>query len=253
MPDFVIRHGRGALLVVAIALVFSILGVYGTDEQPFLRRFLLWCFSIGVGAVSSLVVAPLVFDKQPMADWTPWLQVPVAAAIISFPVTGALLLLDASDGYTAPLATWPYYFGTVFVISLLITIGSFFLSSFETRRGEQESGTGAVSDPTGRFMERLPAKYRGAHLFAVSSEDHYLRVHTSLGEELILMRLADAVDLLSQADGLQVHRSWWVSLDGVADVHAGRERAGSGRGRAGGGQREEEQDRHGASGARERG
>ena len=52
----------------------------------------------------------------------------------------------------------------------------------------------------------------------MSSEDHYLRIHTSRGEELILMRLADAVRELDGAAGVQVHRSWWVAKGGVADA-----------------------------------
>ena len=73
-------------------------------------------------------------------------------------------------------------------------------------------------DPITVFLERLPVKYRTASLYAVSAEDHYLRVHTSVGEELILMRLADALRELDGADGLQTHRSWWVAKDGVADT-----------------------------------
>jgi DNA-binding LytR/AlgR family response regulator len=42
-------------------------------------------------------------------------------------------------------------------------------------------------------------------------------VHTSLGEELILMRLADAVRELEGAEGLQVHRSWWIAKSGITD------------------------------------
>jgi DNA-binding LytR/AlgR family response regulator len=55
----------------------------------------------------------------------------------------------------------------------------------------------------------------------VESEDHYLRVHTSAGSELILMRLADAVRELSGIEGLQTHRSWWVAKQGLADVVKG--------------------------------
>ena len=76
----------------------------------------------------------------------------------------------------------------------------------------------AAPSPVPGFLERLPAKYRGAALYAVSSEDHYLRVHTDRGEELILMRLSDAMRELEGADGLQTHRSWWVARDGVAEV-----------------------------------
>ena len=50
-----------------------------------------------------------------------------------------------------------------------------------------------------------------AELYAIESEDHYLRVHTSAGQELILMRLADAVRELAGVEGLQTHRSWWVA------------------------------------------
>ena len=75
-----------------------------------------------------------------------------------------------------------------------------------------------AQDVVARFMQRLPVKYRTAELWAVSSEDHYLRVHTSLGEELILMRLADAMRDLGGTDGLQTHRSWWVAKAGVADA-----------------------------------
>ncbi|MFN7164081.1 MAG: LytTR family DNA-binding domain-containing protein, partial [Hyphomonas sp.] len=38
------------------------------------------------------------------------------------------------------------------------------------------------------------------------------------GEELILMRLADAVRELDGSGGLQVHRSWWVAAAAVRDV-----------------------------------
>jgi len=52
-------------------------------------------------------------------------------------------------------------------------------------------------------------------IYAVSSEDHYLRLHTSKGADLILMRLSDAVVELEGLEGAQTHRSWWVARDAV--------------------------------------
>jgi DNA-binding LytR/AlgR family response regulator len=49
----------------------------------------------------------------------------------------------------------------------------------------------------------------------VSSEDHYLRLHTSKGSDLILMRLTDAITELEGLEGAQTHRSWWVARDAV--------------------------------------
>ncbi len=49
-------------------------------------------------------------------------------------------------------------------------------------------------------------------------EDHYVRVHTVLGSALVLMRLRDAMVLVAEVEGMQVHRSWWVARGAVEDV-----------------------------------
>jgi DNA-binding LytR/AlgR family response regulator len=74
-----------------------------------------------------------------------------------------------------------------------------------------------------RLRERLPANLRSAEIFAVSAEDHYLRVHTSGGSTLILLRLSDAVEELEGIEGALVHRSWWVSRAAIVEPRrAGR-------------------------------
>lgn len=73
-----------------------------------------------------------------------------------------------------------------------------------------------------RFFARVPPRLRAAELFAVEAEDHYLRLHTSLGQDLVLMRLADAVAELEGIEGAQVHRSWWVARDGYVRAERGR-------------------------------
>jgi hypothetical protein len=65
------------------------------------------------------------------------------------------------------------------------------------------------------FAERIPS-HLGSDLLAIASEDHYLRVMTSQGSDLILMRLGDALRELDPARGMQVHRSWWVAFEAVA-------------------------------------
>ncbi|MEL6569629.1 MAG: LytTR family DNA-binding domain-containing protein [Pseudomonadota bacterium] len=223
MPDFVLRHARGAAIVVALALVFTFLGVYGTNDMPFLHGFLMWLFTISVGAISSLWISPMVFEREPSASWPVVIQLVVAAVVIALPVTIAILLAEASDGRVMPAQYWPMQFFYVYVISQVITIGGYLLQTYSEGREAQAAlesagGVPAAPDTTAALLDRLPPKYRGADLYAVSSEDHYLRIHTSLGEEMILMRLADAIDLLAQSDGLQVHRSWWVARDGIEDV-----------------------------------
>jgi DNA-binding LytR/AlgR family response regulator len=76
-----------------------------------------------------------------------------------------------------------------------------------------------------RFLERIPLHLRGARLIAVQSEDHYLRVHTTSGSDLILMRFSDALDELEGLEGAQTHRSWWVAKDAVQRAKRGDGRA----------------------------
>ncbi len=75
-----------------------------------------------------------------------------------------------------------------------------------------QGAAGIVAGPN--FVRRLSAEKRGA-LWALTAEQHYLRVYTNKGDDLILMRLSDALGELEQADGLQIHRSHWVARIGV--------------------------------------
>ena len=214
-----LRYVRGAAIVFALAAAFTFLGVYDNGNQTALERFTMWLLTMSVGAISSLWLGPMFFDKAPSSDWPVWVQVPLAAAAISIPVTLAIILMEASDGSVAPMIYWPIQFVFVFVVSLVITVGGYLLRAHDAAKEAEMAPPQAMAATTlDGFMERLPAKYRRAALHAITSEDHYLRIFTSLGDELILMRLADAVRELDGADGLQVHRSWWVSKAGVSDV-----------------------------------
>ena len=58
----------------------------------------------------------------------------------------------------------------------------------------------------------------GDAVLALQGEDHYVRVHTRVGSELLLMRLRDAIADLEGLAGEQVHRSWWVAREAVGAV-----------------------------------
>ena len=60
------------------------------------------------------------------------------------------------------------------------------------------------------FYQRL-SKSLGTDVISLQAQDHYVDVKTTLGNELILIRLSDAIKELGEDDGVQVHRSWWVA------------------------------------------
>ncbi|MDB5719771.1 MAG: hypothetical protein JWP15_389, partial [Alphaproteobacteria bacterium] len=89
--------------------------------------------------------------------------------------------------------------------------------------GNDEPPVAAPAGP--RLLDRLPARLRGAELHALQAEDHYLRVHTSAGSDLILLRMADALGELDGVAGARTHRSWWVARSAIDSVRRGNGRA----------------------------
>jgi DNA-binding LytR/AlgR family response regulator len=117
------------------------------------------------------------------------------------------------------LANLPGFLFTSLVMSIAMTL---LARAISTRRNIAAE----VPPPAPpRFLERLPLKLRGAEVWAVEAEDHYLRLHTSKGQDLILLRLADAVGELEGIEGAQVHRSWWVAREAIVDAARGDGRA----------------------------
>lgn len=197
-------------IVIGLGLLFAWLGVYETGQAPFLHRTIFWTTTMAVGAGSSIFVAPYVWSPR-FEHWPAPFKIAVVAAVVSIPVTVTLFLFNGGP-YSVNHVIIQFVY--VLIISLIISTGMYVAHVFEQTKASTDS---PAADPLALFMERLPVRLRTAELYAISSEDHYLRVHTSMGEELILMRLADAVRELAGADGLQVHRSWWIAKRGVQD------------------------------------
>ncbi|MFC7536102.1 LytTR family DNA-binding domain-containing protein [Sphingomonas sp. GCM10030256] len=76
---------------------------------------------------------------------------------------------------------------------------------------------------TQALLWRLPNRL-GKQIIALEAEDHYLRVHTTLGSDLVLMRLSDAIAAIGPDVGFQAHRSWWVAHEAVAECLRSQQR-----------------------------
>lgn len=80
------------------------------------------------------------------------------------------------------------------------------------------------ASPIQGFLLRLPLEI-GRDILALQAEDHYVRVHTQLGNALILASLSDAISDLDRSgiSGQRTHRSWWVANEAVC-AHSQRGR-----------------------------
>jgi hypothetical protein len=93
-------------------------------------------------------------------------------------------------------------------------------SDVATPGGVQAASAPSTPATAPRFLQRM-TKYPGTRLdqvHAVEAEDHYIKVHTDAGAELVYYRFTDAIDDLRPHDGLQVHRSFWVRRAAVERV-----------------------------------
>ena len=204
---------RATAIFIGLAFAFTWFGVYNTGGA-FALRLLMWLITMAVGGITAIWAIPAVFERY-LAEQHAALRVAAAAALIAVPVTASLVIFFVALGGAFSPAGLLIQYLYAYAVCLVMVAGGVIVA--QARRAPP-LGAAEASDARATFLERLPVKYRGASLWAISSEDHYLRIHTNRGEELILMRLADAMRELAGAGGLQVHRSWWVATDGVADT-----------------------------------
>ncbi|MEZ5566084.1 MAG: LytTR family transcriptional regulator DNA-binding domain-containing protein [Gammaproteobacteria bacterium] len=67
------------------------------------------------------------------------------------------------------------------------------------------------------FMNQVAVAKRG-RIVALEAQDHYVRITTDHGQELIHYRFSDAVREVRRLPGLRVHRSYWVSATSIATL-----------------------------------
>ena len=212
---------HGLVVALLLGLLFAVLGVYDTSHRPFYQRYVFWTSTMLVGIVSAGVLTPILIKR-----WLPkqnrYVQLFAISLLISVPITLVLAGYDDRHGADWSLLHWLLQYRHVLIISLIVMFGSYFVLKAQGYVDLPDASEERESPPlehvvVGKFLRRLPVSYHTAKLYAVSSEDHYLRVYTDKGEALILMRLSDAIRELEPVPGMQTHRSWWVAKEAVVE------------------------------------
>ena len=210
-----IRLDRGVGVAVGAGVVLALTGAFGTVMAPLWLRFAYWVPLILVGAVWAHLCSRLT-ERFIDPDEQPWLTVAALSAAAAGPVVGLVWLVTGLlfENEIYPVSRLVHFIGPVLIITVAISAINVFLG----RPPPVQTHAGAGGSGPARFLDRLPPRLRGATLHAVQAEDHYLRLHTDRGSDLILMRLSDAVAELEGLEGARTHRSWWVARDAVRDV-----------------------------------
>ena len=207
---------RAGLVTLAVAVFLSVSGAFNTERAPFVVRLGYWVLVLATGGAIGVPVAQALERSGRLAHAAA--TVAIMTLCIAIPQTVIVWALSGWIFFGGPrLADLPGFALPVFIV----TVGMSTLNVLASRRPVMTHAPApdtASPPPPVKFLERLPLKLRGADLHAVEAEDHYLRLHTDRGSDLILMRLSDAVAELEGMEGAQTHRSWWVAREAVTDA-----------------------------------
>lgn len=221
------RSRRLWLTFGAVVLLFAVTGPYGTWEKlAFLPRFAYWLllhagawfFALSFAIIADVALKPVVGGMIP--------RMLAGSLLAAFPI-GLVIAISEFSWFGVPL-TWSGYLAGLLVtlpLSAIFCLISYLaMSSEPSPDTAREPAASAAAGPAPAnveprenvpLLDRLAAENRG-RLQHISVEDHYCRIRTSRGSELILLRFADAIRETGTADGIQVHRSHWVARDFTA-------------------------------------
>ena len=216
-------------IMTVVGVLLALIGPFGSFEAPLSVRLISW---VGLSWVGYAVYSPMgiVVARLHRSLDLPTAALWIAAALVAtVPMAIITWIIGRLPGPIAvpdsEMALTHYLY--VLVIGGAITALMFALerntfSDIANRpkdRGAAAQEPATIPKPPAAipFLDRLPPEL-GSDLLALEMEDHYVRAHTTLGSDLVLMRLRDAVAELSGLEGAQVHRSWWVARAAVEDV-----------------------------------
>jgi DNA-binding LytR/AlgR family response regulator len=221
------QHRTGFIVAFFAALFMAFTEALGTGVANLGTRLAYWMIVMLTGATIGAGVTTGIQSWGRMRAY-PWVEAAIIAILIALPLTltvvgASMLMMDMAQPSPSALLQM---FGLVAMVSMTITAINYAISFGQKSKlaataeplaqvQAEQPLTNASATFQDRFNERLPHHLRAANLLALQAEDHYLRVHTDLGDTLILLRLSDAIVELNGIPGAQTHRSWWVAHDAV--------------------------------------
>ncbi len=190
-------------------LVLAVLAPFGTHSFALPYRLLYWiglCLAGGIGAGLADLIAYIL--KREFAPWPRALLQSITATIL---VTSVILIMTK-------YAYGMLNFMQTLNVLMYVWVISATISAVGALMNSKKSDTKNSTSQRAALYERLPPHLRSSEIYALAAEDHYVRIITSKGDELVLMRLSDAIKETTPLIGISPHRSYWVAEKGVKKV-----------------------------------
>lgn len=197
------------LSLIGVSILLGVSGPFGTiDTLPALPRMAYWALvawlTYGLGATVFIAAFPENAPPQPAR---------IAVAVLGIGLGCTVILVVLNLLFLGRMAEGPA--GIARLAGICVLVSGVVTGLMLVYRGTVMAEASTTSTPP--ILRRLPLDKRGA-LVSLAVRDHYVEVRTTKGREMLLMRLRDAISETAPADGMQVHRSYWVALPEVRAV-----------------------------------
>lgn len=209
-------------IATVIGVFLGVIGPFGSfNVSPIELRIAYWVANLWIGFIIFATVVRISLRMAARLDIPAWFGLAVGVAIGAVPGGLSVALFSAWfwPGNHGQVGNYLVWYGQTLAIAEPCAFGYYFLGSHSGLSRDSRSTSEPCPAPLPAskidFLDRLPQRL-GRRLLCLQMEDHYVRAHTGIGSDLILIPLKDAIAELDGVEGMQVHRSWWVAKAAVA-------------------------------------
>jgi len=199
--------------LICVVCILTVSAPFDTGEQfNNIQRFFYW-FGISVSTFFTCIFILILVCKQLIKLGKSKVVARTLASVLSAFSVAVLVFFINAVVLGIDEIRWKTFIilgGNCFLISLAVSSIYFIITDNLRDISKRETDTHQPVIKNSAFFLRLPESL-GTDLISLQSQDHYVEVKTTLGSKLILIRLSDAIRELELIEGLQVHRSWWVT------------------------------------------
>lgn len=219
------------------ALVLLLITVNQIDEPlvdaTFGQSFLYWVVRPMVLAggllLADWLVSRFLAGRLASPEWLKPVVLVTAIGLLPLALTEALLeqrlpfrpdvLDDELWAYSPVLAV----LGELVTLATIVIPLHLLLWLIIDRKADGAGGAESAATPTPEFLRRA-SNLRAEDVLALQAEEHYVRIYSRDGAELVQCRFGEAAKEMPAELGLQVHRSWWVAESAVRSARRGSRR-----------------------------
>lgn len=218
------RIARAVVAATLVGIFLGIVGPFGSYlNGSAVTRIAYWVLSMWLGVAfygSAFVLARPLAARSGVPLWIAGAFLVMAASLPQSLATSALALYFWPDLARLSLSQLDWFM-QVLLLAGPVTLGYAFwtgLLSPQRAPGHMpDSAAGSDVDDASGLFALLPPRL-GTDIICMAMEDHYVRVHTALGSDLLLMPMTRAVEDVAGVEGCRVHRSWWVARSAVLRI-----------------------------------